>query len=646
MKPRDRIELRVRGKRLVLPADPSLMTVTYDDALTSVERRTVERSLLGTSPRRRYEVPGQRLTVVGIATPQDGSGSAGGLPSVVALNAQREVEHSQLLFRYGEYRVALTSRVLIKMVDAAIDARARLSVFGLVVVEQRGDRLVCETLGDADPVEAAESVSRQAWVVFAEVDLVTMGVHPPEGSDVSVLGPAQATGALQPALSRIGAGEAWARSVDGPEIRIAVLDDGCHEEHAALRGRVAGRYDAMADSSLLTTHPWDSHGTACAALAAGRDDAAAFRGLADGCTLLAVRIASRPSPGQAWATSSLAISRGILWAVSQQADVLSNSWGGGVPSSAIIDALEQARLMGRQRLGCVIVQAVGNNAGPVLFPATLDGVLAVSGTNLEDEFKTPTSSDGESWWGSCLGPEVDIAAPSVGLRTADSPGAPGESPDDYYARFNGTSAATPLVAAAAAAVLRARPSLTEAQVRSLLCETAAKIGPLAQGRLRDDGLGYGRLDLAKALERILGPATAPIPVPTPAPAPGAAPGPDPAPTPDPMPAATHAGLATGLLNRITLVQALHTLTASSGETAVVHAFMPGDALTVAQMQRADDAAFATGLGVRRTLRYRDRTSTAQGSLFWGATLVKDADGETIPPGEVRLPRPEDDVFMR
>jgi len=634
--PRQCLELNIRGRTLPLMADTSVLAVTYDDVLTGTERRAVEHGLLGTPARRRYEVPGQRLTVVGLSAAR--AGRADAMQTVVSLNAQPEVERSQLLYRYGEFRVALTSRVLVKLRDPGIDAAAQLAGWGLAVVERHGNLLVCEAGPGVDPVAAAESVRQQRWVTYAEVDLVTMGTHPPEGAGTTVLGPASAPGPLQPALARIGAAQAWARGGSAGTATIAVLDDGCHQEHGAVCDHIVGRYDAITDSTLFATNPWDAHGTACAALAAGRDDAAGFRGVADGCGLLIVRIASRPGPGLAWATSSLAVSRGIRWAVQQRADVLSNSWGGGAPSNAIVDALEYARLAGRSGRGCVIVQAVGNNAGPVLFPATLDGVLAVSGTNLVDEFKTPTSSDGETWWGSCRGDQVDIAAPSVGLRTADTPGAPGESDGDYYARFNGTSGAAPLVAGAAAALLRVRPALTETELRTLLCDTAAKVGPLAYGVDRDEEYGYGRLDLAAALARIDQQAGGAVSKPpsTPGSADVQA-GP---------PATPLVPTATGLLARLPLPHAVYTLAAADGRPAVVHAFAPAEALTVAQMQAADDVAFGSLAGQVRTLRYGANTSTPYGAVLWGATDAGASAGGDVPDGEVRLPRPEDDVFAQ
>ena len=66
--------------------------------------------------------------------------------------------------------------------------------------------------------------------------------------------------------------------------------------------------------------------------------------------------------------------------------------------------------------------------------------------------------------------------------------------DDAYEYFNGTSMATPHVAGIAAVVMGADPSLTAAEVRQRLQDTAQDLG--ATGR--DDDFGYGFVDALAA----------------------------------------------------------------------------------------------------------------------------------------------------
>ena len=130
-----------------------------------------------------------------------------------------------------------------------------------------------------------------------------------------------------------------------------------------------------------------------------------------------MRIAFSAQPGAQWTWVESNVVRGIDWAWKNGADVLSNSWVGGAPSNAIINALERARTLGRKGRGCVVVMAAGNDSGPVAFPANLPNVLAVSASNEFDQPKTKNSADGvETWWGSNFGQEVDVAAPASTLH--------------------------------------------------------------------------------------------------------------------------------------------------------------------------------------------------------------------------------------
>jgi thermitase len=205
-------------------------------------------------------------------------------------------------------------------------------------------------------------------------------------------------------------------------------------------------------------------------------------------------------PGGDWVTSDAVIARAIDWAWQNGADVLSNSWGGGPPSSAIRNAFERARTQGRGGKGCVIVIAAGNDSGPVSFPGTLPNVLTVAASNERDEFKTKTSSDGEFWWGSNFGPEVAVAAPGVHNVTTDISGADGYDLTNYTATFNGTSSATPIVAGAVGLVLSANKNLTEADVRNLITQAADKVGSQPYVNGRNDQFGYGRLNVLKAVQ--------------------------------------------------------------------------------------------------------------------------------------------------
>jgi subtilisin-like proprotein convertase family protein len=254
------------------------------------------------------------------------------------------------------------------------------------------------------------------------------------------------------------------------------------------------------DDTFQEPNAWDGHGTACAGLAAAtHNNDLGIKGIGGGCSIQAIRIAYSPSKGANWVTRNSWIARAIDWSWRNGASVLSNSWGGGAPSTAITNAFERARTLGRQGKGCVLVVAAGNAAGPVDFPGELDTVLTVSASNEFDEFKTKTSRDGETWWGSNFGPPVDLAAPGVHNLTTDISGSDGYTSNNYT-DFNGTSSATPIVAGAAALLLSAEPDLTELEVRNRLKETADKVGAQPYQNGRNDQFGSGRLNVFAALQ--------------------------------------------------------------------------------------------------------------------------------------------------
>ena len=150
-----------------------------------------------------------------------------------------------------------------------------------------------------------------------------------------------------------------------------------------------------------------------------------------------------------------------------------------------------------------MVIAAGNNFSAVSFPGTLAEVLTVAASNEYDEAKTPTSKDGETWWGTNYGPQIDIAAPGVHNMTTDIGGADGYTPDDYIPDFNGTSSATPIVAGACALVISANRSLTGSEVTDLITSTADKVGPYPYTDGRNDFFGAGRLNVLAAVRAAL-----------------------------------------------------------------------------------------------------------------------------------------------
>jgi len=133
------------------------------------------------------------------------------------------------------------------------------------------------------------------------------------------------------------------------------------------------------------------------------------------------------------------------------------------------------------------------------------GVIAVGASKSGDLSgnATPSLVSEERASYSQFGPELDLVAPSsdqhLGITTTDRSGADGYESGDYTSTFGGTSAAAPVVSGVAAAMLAINPSLSAADVKTMLRSSADKIGPIAYSGGRNDYHGYGRVNMFNAL---------------------------------------------------------------------------------------------------------------------------------------------------
>jgi subtilisin family serine protease len=275
---------------------------------------------------------------------------------------------------------------------------------------------------------------------------------------------------------------------------VALLDSGVDLEHPELKAKLLPGYNA-ADPYLLPAPSQgraNAHGTACAGLIAAEGRHAL--GVAPRCSLIPIRIGDF-SGEYLWCAPE-AIARGIHFAASHGAWVISNSYGGPLPEVGVSKSLADAIHHGRNGRGCVVVSSTGNSNGPVMFPARDKGVIAVAATG----------SDGKRWvtntHGSCFGPEVSVAAPGSRLWTTDIRGPRGYTalppgPGADYTEFSGTSAATPLVAGVAALILSINPNLTAFEVRQILEMTALPPGGAPKPNIF---LGHGLVNAFAAVQ--------------------------------------------------------------------------------------------------------------------------------------------------
>lgn len=299
----------------------------------------------------------------------------------------------------------------------------------------------------------------------------------------------------------IGVCDAWTVAT-GNGVKVAVVDHGIQLDHPDLKANIF----PMSFDTVTGTSPSQirgNHGTACGGIigAIRSNNQLGVVGVAPNARLISVSdsLTLAPDAQQHLAT-------GLAWASQNGADVISNSWGHDLLESPLIDdAIEEALTKGRGGKGCVVVFAAGNNNGAIIYPARSNpGVLAVAAMSPCGERKSSTSCDPESFWGSCFGTALDIAAPGVLIPTTDRTGTAGYDSGDYTLKFNGTSSATPHVAGVAALILEVNPALTQKDVVKIIEQCGRKAGPYSyqttSGRPNGDWhqeMGYGLVD-AKA----------------------------------------------------------------------------------------------------------------------------------------------------
>jgi subtilisin family serine protease len=189
------------------------------------------------------------------------------------------------------------------------------------------------------------------------------------------------------------------------------------------------------------------------------------------------------------------VTEGIRWAYEHGARVLSNSWGGPVPSTEIHEAVMDAKSN-----GAVVLVSSGNDQGlGVTYPAAFPEAIAVGSSNTCDG---PKRVDDQSLvlYGHNSGPELSVVAPGVSMVPTDLMGAQGYSPGNYTTNFGGTSSACPVAAGVVALMLSEHPGLTVDEVRDLLQRTADDIENVQLvAEHVDDLVGYGRVNADAAV---------------------------------------------------------------------------------------------------------------------------------------------------
>jgi hypothetical protein len=219
------------------------------------------------------------------------------------------------------------------------------------------------------------------------------------------------------------------------------------------------------------------HGTHVASIAAG----ATNNGIGVASISWNVKFVGTKHSHNSSGRSLYNVDQGLLYLGAIGVDVINMSWGGGGFSPALIDIFGYLN-----SLGITLVAASGNgNNDNHFLPASYPNVLSVASITSQDK-KTYYSTYGHS---------VDVSAPG-GDVTVDG-GILAAVPVNSYAKFQGTSMASPMVAGLAGLLKSYYPKWTPNQIKRRIVGTSDPIDHL--NPQFENKLGEGRINAYRAL---------------------------------------------------------------------------------------------------------------------------------------------------
>ena len=270
----------------------------------------------------------------------------------------------------------------------------------------------------------------------------------------------------------VNAEEAWKRT-RGKGVVVAVIDTGVagpdFKRGKGCKDFKTTQFVPGYDFVNKDDQPYDdhAHGTHVAGtIAESTNNNEGVAGLAFEASIMPLKVLSASGSG-----SAADIGDAIRWAADHGANVINMSLGSAYPSKVMENACAYAA-----KKGVLIVCAAGNSFREgVGYPAAYPTCLAVSAVGPSGNLAQYSS------WGKQVaiaapgGDMIDSKDPKDGiLQNTNMSEKIGGHGDDYYA-FNGTSMASPHVAAAAALIM-AQGIKDPAKVRDILCKSATPKG--------------------------------------------------------------------------------------------------------------------------------------------------------------------------
>ncbi len=292
-------------------------------------------------------------------------------------------------------------------------------------------------------------------------------------------------------------------NIHGSDINVCIIDSGADYNHIDLDDNYIDGYDCITGDDAPMDESDSGHGTHVAGIVAMEDNEVGYIGIAPNVSLYILRIDDDLPTSQ--------IIDALDWAINTHTDpdpdndihIISMSFGGFEDYAwqdwEIIDISD--KLNTANQTGIVLVAAAGNYYNypgyptEVMFPACHPEVIAVGAVNSEF-YRANVSNTG--YWGSCYGDELDLVAPGVDIISTTY--------GNTWSELNGTSFACPIVTGVCVLILSKAlilsKDLTPYDIRTILHDTATKVGAVTYENGWHEKYGYGMVDAEDAVNAV------------------------------------------------------------------------------------------------------------------------------------------------
>jgi major intracellular serine protease len=224
----------------------------------------------------------------------------------------------------------------------------------------------------------------------------------------------------------LGAPLSWVSKNTGGGVIVGIIDTGVDDTHPVLKGKVLGRRDYVKDGRKSTFYnPHGTHvaGTICADTT--------LKGVAPDAKIRDYRVLDVNGSG-----SFLNVTAAVRAAADDGCHIINMSLGASTPYSPLQTAIRYA-----VSKGVLVVCAAGNEgAGRLSYPGAYPEVVSVGAVQFDS--LTGNLSLPQTPWFSNTNPQVDLCADGWQVNSC--------VPGNRYARYSGTSMATPHIVGLAA----------------------------------------------------------------------------------------------------------------------------------------------------------------------------------------------------